>query len=91
MQISRFDLIIYNSCHWAASSAYFSPDVIISSRALTCSIVVRLYYYRDPTCCSIGALDGLTIGTYDGTELGSPEGLTEGTTCGNLEGFLLGD
>ena len=64
---------------------------IISSRDLTCSSIVRLSYYRDTICCSLGDLDGFTLGSYDGTELGSPEMSTEGTIGVNLEGLLLGD
>ena len=91
VQIPRFNLIIYNSCNWAASSTLIYTYVIISTRDLNCSSVVRLYSCKYPTCCSFGALDIFTLGTYDGTDLGSPEGSTEVTTGGNLEGLLIGD
>ena len=91
MQISRFNLIIYNSCKWSASSNLISPDAKISYRALNCSRFVCFYSCRDPTYCTLGALYGFTLGTYTGTYLGSQEGSTEGTTGGNLEGLLLGD
>ena len=82
MQISRFNLIIYNSRNLAASYTLISPDAIIFFRALTCSSDVRLSYCRSLTYCSLGALDGFTLVTYDGT--GSPEGSTEVTVEGNL-------
>ena len=91
MQTTRFKLIIYNFYNWSASSNLIFLDVIIFSRDLACSSVVRLYYCRSPTCCSLGALDGFTLGTYDDTELGPLEGLTEGITEGKFEGLLLGD
>ena len=37
MQISRFNLIIYNSRNWAASYNLISPDARIFFRDLTCS------------------------------------------------------
>ena len=55
-------------------------DAIMWSRTLTCSIVVRLYYCRDTTCCYIGAIYGFSLSTYDGTDKGSAEESTEGTT-----------
>ena len=76
MQISRFNLIIYNLCNLSASSTLISCYAIIFSRFLTCSICFRLYSCRSPTCCSLGALYGFTLGTYDYTEIGSPEGST---------------
>ena len=90
MQILRFNLIMYNSHNWAASSTLISPDAIILYRALTCSSVAHRFSCRSPTFCSIVALYGSTLGTYDGIELISPEGSTEGTTGGNLETLLLG-
>ena len=35
-----------------------------------------------PTCCSLGAMYGLTLGTYDGIEIGSPRGSPEGLSEG---------
>ena len=90
MQILRFSLIVYESCNWETSSTLISPDAIIFSRALTFSSVVRVSYCRDPTYCSLGALDLFTLGTYDGTDIGSTEGSTQLTTGGNNEGLLLG-
>ena len=74
MQISRFNLIIYNFCNWSASSTLISRYAIIFSRGLTCSSVFRLSFCRSLTCFSLGALDGFTLGTYDSTELGYLEG-----------------
>ena len=91
MKRSRLNLIIYNYHNWADSSTLIYLDAIISSMDLTCSSVFRIYSCRDPTCCSLGALDGFTLVTYNGTEMVSLEGSTEGTTGCNLEGFLLGD
>ena len=51
-----------NSCNWTASYTLIFPDTIILFRTLTCSIVVWLYYCRDPTCGSIG--DNLWILTW---------------------------
>ena len=70
IQISRFNLIIYNFCNWSASSTLISHYTIIFYRSLTCSSVVRLYSCRFPTCCSLGDLNGFTLVTYYGTELG---------------------
>ena len=78
MQMSRFNLIIYNFCNRADSYTFISPDTIVSSRALTCTSVVRLSYCKSLTCCSPGTLDGFTIDTYDDTDLVSPEGSSEG-------------
>ena len=91
MQITRLNLIIYNSYNWASSPTLFYTDKIISSRDLTCSCVVRLYSCRVPTCCSLGALNWFTIGTYDGTELRLLEGSTEVTIHGKLECLFIGD
>ena len=91
MQIPRFNLIIYNSRNLEDSYNLISSDVIIHSRALTYSSVVRFYSFRALACCSLGALYGSTLGAYDGTELGSPDVSTEGTTGGKIEGLLLGD
>ena len=44
---------------------------------------------KDPTCCSLGPLDGFTLGTYDDTELVSLEVSTEVIAEGNLEGLLM--
>ena len=74
MQISRFNLIIYNICNWSASSTLISRYAIIFSMALNCSSVVRISSCRNPTCCSLGYLDGFTLDTYDGTELVYLEG-----------------
>ena len=80
MQISRFNLILYNYRNWSASSTLISPTDIIFSRDLTCSNVVCLYYCIVLTCCSLGPLYGSKLGTYDIIVLVSPEGSTEGTT-----------
>ena len=74
MQISRFNLIIYNFCNWSDSSTLISRYAIIFSRDLTCPSFVLLSSCRYPTCCSLGALDLFTLSTYDGTELGYLEG-----------------
>ena len=91
MQISRFNLIIYNSCNWAASFTLISPVAITFFSYLACSSVVRLSYCISPSCCSHGALCGFMLDTYDGTERGSTNGSFEITTGGNLEGLLLRD
>ena len=70
MQISRFNLIIYNFCNWSASSTLIYRYAIISPRDLTCRSVFRVYSCRALTCCPCGALDGFTLGTYDATEIG---------------------
>ena len=74
MQISRFNLIIYNFCKWSASSTLISHYAIIFSRALTYSSVVCLSSCINLTCSSIGSLYGFTLVTYDSTELGYLEG-----------------
>ena len=89
MKISRFIMIIYNSRNWESLSTLISPDAIIFSRALTCSIIFHIASCRFPVGFSLGSLDGFILGTYDGTELGSPYGSNEGTTYVKLEGLLL--
>ena len=74
MQISCFNLTIYNFCSLSDSSTLISCYAIIFSRVLTCSCVVRLYSCRVLTCCSLWALYEFTHGTYDGTSLGYLEG-----------------
>ena len=63
---------IYNFCNWAASSTLISPDTIIFSRDLTCSISVRLSSCIHLNCFSLGDPYGFTIVTYDGTYIVSP-------------------
>ena len=71
---------IYNYYNCSNHSTLIYPDVIITSRALTCSNVVHIYSCRALACCSLWTLYGFTIGEYDGTEIGSPEGSTDITT-----------
>ena len=91
MQISRFDLILYNYHNWAVSCTLISPDGIIFSKDLTCSSVVSFSSCISLNFCSLKSIDGFTVGTYVGTETGSPEESTEGTTGGNIEWLLLSD
>ena len=54
-------------------------------------VVQRQDIQKDPTCCSLGALDGFTLSTYDDTDIGYLEGLTEVISEGNFDLLLLGD
>ena len=49
----------------------------------------RQYIWKEPTCFSLGDLDGFKLGTYDNTNLVSLEGSSEGIAEVNFEGLLL--
>ena len=69
IQISRFNIIIYNFCNWSASCNLIPRYTIIFSRDLTCSNFVCLSSCVSPTCCSLWNLDWFKLVTYDVTEL----------------------